>query len=395
MKILSKLFDQKISAYNVLAEIEVAEYENLIQEIVHSNEFQRRRVRSSKSVYSLLKSDLLEGCVIPSIFLALTSDEIDAKDASFEDISEMLISKKSDLVILDGLQRTLNILELLEELRERQADELDRFEKSTLRLEFYVGINRIGILYRMLTLNTGQTPMSLRQQIEMLYLDYADRKIDGVSIVKEADGRTAREISEYIFKDLIEGYLAYLEKSPLPIDRGRLLEDIAAIDKLSKKNQAADIDLFEQFCTSLNSFVSHVDSLCGNSGVDAKFLNEHGKPFGESVPEIFKRSQSIAGYGAALGRLIDMDVVNDFASVNTLTNSIFKLDEEDGAIFLTNVNESLLWLKTHSKKIGNAQREYFVWFFRELFNPDSDSYGNLVSAAESALNKYKSLNFGD
>jgi hypothetical protein len=38
----------------------------------------------------------------------------------------------------------------------------------------------------MLTLNTGQTPMSLRQQIEMLYFDYLDNAgLPNVKFVRE------------------------------------------------------------------------------------------------------------------------------------------------------------------------------------------------------------------
>ena len=61
----------------------------------------------------------------------------------------------------------------------------------------------------------------------------------------------------------------------------------------------------------------------------------------------------------------------DFAMVNLLG----KLDD----------------IKNRAKKIGVEQRMFFTYFFRELFNPNSDSYLDMNSAIESGFNKYISL----
>jgi len=66
-------------------ELTVQEYIDLAKDIIHKNDFQRKRVSSAKSVYSLLKADLKRGCVIPPIVLALTSSPIaDSAQESFE-----------------------------------------------------------------------------------------------------------------------------------------------------------------------------------------------------------------------------------------------------------------------------------------------------------------------
>ena len=48
-------------------------------------------------------------------------------------------------------------------------------------------------------------------------------------------------------------------------------------------------------------------------------------------------------------------------------------------------------IKNRAKKIGVEQRMFFTYFFRELFNPNSDSYLDMNSAIESGFNKYISL----
>ncbi|MDA8501138.1 hypothetical protein NNO02_01520, partial [Citrobacter sp. Awk 2] len=170
MKIKSLLEDERINAKNILVEMSLDEYQKLIKNILNKNEFQRKRVKSSKTVYALLKEDLLKNCIIPPIVLALTSKlSFDENDS--DEFTSKINDKKDDLVILDGLQRTHTILDLISELKESQNEAaLNKLLAQPIRVEIYNGLNRLGILYRMLTLNTGQTPMSLRQQIEILYL---------------------------------------------------------------------------------------------------------------------------------------------------------------------------------------------------------------------------------
>ncbi len=110
MEVVSKLNDMRIGADNYLVECSIAEYLILAFDIMHKNEFQRRRVLS-KSVYALLKEDLKRGCIIPPIVLALTS-EPQNKDTNRETFESFVEQNKEHLVILDGLQRTYSIRSL-------------------------------------------------------------------------------------------------------------------------------------------------------------------------------------------------------------------------------------------------------------------------------------------
>lgn len=65
MEIASTLFDKRINAENILTEITISDYLKIAKKIVDSNEFQRAKVSNSKTVYSLLKKDLLAGCIMP------------------------------------------------------------------------------------------------------------------------------------------------------------------------------------------------------------------------------------------------------------------------------------------------------------------------------------------
>lgn len=388
MKIASHLYDARIHASNVLVEMSISEYENLIKNVLRNNIFQRKRVRSSKTVYALLKHDLMRECVIPPVVLALTSGAEEYNKETEEDLI-LQIQKNSDhLVILDGLQRTHTILELLEELRSSNDEAgIRKLENAKLRVEIYIGLNRLGILYRMLTLNTGQTPMSLRQQIEILYLDYLGTSIEGVELIREADGKAASKPNQYNFKDVIEGFNAYLDRDELPIDKADILENINSLEKLSKENQSSE--LFEKYLKALNLFTLKAVKLCGSAELKEEYLEKNSSPFGRGAIQIFKKPQAMSGFGAAVGKLIDFKIISD---IDEVIEIIDEIEVEDAEEFLEEINNSLDWLKNNTSKIGNAQRTFFSFYFRDIFNKDTDSFKDLTEAAKSALRKYQSQN---
>lgn len=388
MKIASHLYDARIEASNVLVEMSIAEYENLIKNVLRNNIFQRKRVRSSKTVYALLKHDLMRECVIPPVVLALTSGAEEYNKDAEESLISQIKESSENLVILDGLQRTHTILDLLDELRTNQDETgIKKLENAKLRVEIYIGLNRLGILYRMLTLNTGQTPMSLRQQIEILYLDYLGTSIQGVELVREADGKAANKPNQYNFKDVIEGFNAYLDRDELPIDKADILENINSLEKLSKENQSSE--LFEKYLHALHLFTSKAIELCNSTEISEEYLEKNNSPFGKSAIQIFKKPQAMSGFGAAVGKLIDFEIISD---IDEVIEIISELEVEDPDEFLEEINNSLDWLKNNTSKIGNAQRTFFSFYFRDIFNADTDSYKNLTEAAKSALRKYQSQN---
>ena len=150
MQIKSILEDKKVKAKSLLIEISIGDYLILARQILKSNQFQRKRIRGSKSIYSMLKADILDECVIPPIVLAYTK----MGDSIERNISETIINEASHFVILDGLQRSYTLLDIEAEISTDERRH-KKYLKQIIRCEIYHGINRLGILYRMLTLNTG------------------------------------------------------------------------------------------------------------------------------------------------------------------------------------------------------------------------------------------------
>lgn len=383
MKILAQQRDTRIDADNYFLEIELGEYVEIAKKIILNNEFQRRRVKASPTIYSLLKEDLMRGCIVPPIVLATTEND---KSSTKPDVMKILQEKPEFLLILDGLQRTASMIDLVTDLtsQNRTAD-LNRLLKHTLRLEVYAGINRIGVLYRMLTLNTGQTPMSLRQQVEILFLDYARIPLGDIRLIRESDGQAPLAIGQYSFKAVIDGFSSYLERNELPIDRYDLLESIKGLERISKEDDKKDV--FHDFILTYHQVVMKFLALTSGRGFQSDELGIQGKPFGSDCREIFSKEQAIAGFGAAIGRLRDFNLLESFDDVAA---SVASWNTDSAVDAIVALLQKLETIRLEAKKIGNAQRLYFHYYFRELFNKESDGYRNPLAATESAYRKYQS-----
>lgn len=382
---LTKTFDSRINATNFLVQLTIKEYLAIADKALQNNEYQRRRVKSASTVYALLKEDILKGCLIPPIVLGLPTVP-GVKDLSLDSIEKLLVENADHILILDGLQRTYTLIDLRAELLYRGDEStLERILQQPLRVEAYVGINRIGILYRMLTLNTGQTPMSLRQQIEMLYIDFARIPINGVTIIREADDDSPKNLGEYSFRSIIDGFNSYLERNELPFDRFDILENIKSLEKLSLENQ--DVNLFEEMTKCYDLFVRTVDRLTESKVFSSEDLEISGQTFGKDARRIFIKSQAITGFGSAIGKLKDYEAISGFADVSKFIAGISSSTDASTAIEM--LLKTLEKIRLSSKKIGNSQRLYFHFFFRELFNPLGDSYLDLEKSVNNAFQKYQ------
>jgi hypothetical protein len=237
----------------------------------------------------------------------------------------------------------------------------------------------------MLTLNTGQTPMSVRHQVEIMYQDYLDVPFDGITLIREADARRARQPSCYNFKDVIEGLNAYLDRSETPIDRGDILENISSLENLAKENDQRDV--FKDFLVTWNKFISKIVSFDlkysydDDTGYGNEDTSQEPKAWGATGQQIFKRAQAISGFGAAVGLLRDEDPSITFTTLD-IESLIVGADSEE---FMSEFNDLISTLNSRAKRIGNAQRLFFRQFFKMLFWTDSGTYLNLYRSAKEAF----------
>lgn len=173
-----------------------------------------QRKTQNEKFYKRLEEDLIKGCIMPPLTIALidNSNFQKFKKKEFESYIEKNISQG---FVLDGIQR-LNTLKRLE-----KNDNLVR--SRPLFLNILICKSKDNLLYRMVTLNNGQRAMSARHQIEILASNIYDFKGLPVHIVTEKEAKNKRY--KYALKkaDVISAYIAFLSNS-LNLDSSKIIQ---------------------------------------------------------------------------------------------------------------------------------------------------------------------------
>ncbi len=416
MEYHSWFVDRKVMGINISFDMTIKEYANLCDEIIGMNPLQRRRVGAKGKVYELLRKDLLDGCVMPPIVLAVTEkygDRVSEKVDNIVKDGEVSTSHKKDLVhfldeaimnrrilILDGLQRTYTIRQAIQDASE--ADKLNSLLQTKIRGEIYLGLTKMGILYRMLTLNTGQTPMSFRHQIEILYHDFIDREDlpDGIRITREVEDARTRGVGSYKYQDVVDMLYAFTTGSPKSMDKQALVSELKEIDFL-KGYRPGQEDLIE-LLKIYNSLVQLIDRKSGGwrlqqdvVGSDRDDFSSEDespvieRPFGKTVPSIFCKVQAMTAFGAEVKRLISVEKINAITDLNPVIEGCDFVDDPKTA--LRDLVTILDQVASSAKRIGDAQRLYFQLCFRQLLNNDAEAYQNLSACWLAAQEKYNIL----
>jgi hypothetical protein len=401
----SWLIDKKINGINVSFDMSAGDYTLIAKDILANNQYQRRKVDSHGKIYDLLKIDLLDGCVMPPIILSTTTsfntivhDIIENAVRSPADLDgskpelKRLISKAiedKEIIILDGLQRTYTILDCEKTAIAKGGEQELAFRQSNIRFEIYIGLQKTGVLYRMLTLNTGQTPMSFRQQIEILYCDFIDRDDlpDGIVIVTEKDEKRARGLGKYKYQDVVDMFYAYTTASPKPHDRLSLVSQVKELLFLEEYKQQDDI---LGILTSYNMLVSKIHSISNDWTFDqSKIEQDITRPFGVSVESVFSKSQAMTGFGSEVKKLQKQNQLGKIADIKSLIDGLqFGHNPHDA---LNNMIVALDQVTSRAKKVGEAQRLYFSLCFYQIFNKDSDSFLDLSNCWLAALEKFEMI----
>ncbi|EOY2076666.1 hypothetical protein ACP1UU_004453 [Vibrio alginolyticus] len=165
--------------------------------------FSAQRKTQDKKFYARLERDILDKCLMPPLTIAFVEPNFDKKEEA--EIAKYIEENINLGYVLDGIQRlsTLN-----------RAKDDKRFDDSQpLYLNVIISPSEDKLLYRMITLNNGQKPMTPRHQIEILtqeLFDFSDVNID-VQTEKER-GKTIVKGS-FDLGDLSKAYLAFLTGS--------------------------------------------------------------------------------------------------------------------------------------------------------------------------------------
>ncbi|WP_309397109.1 hypothetical protein [Cerasicoccus maritimus] len=195
----------------------------------------QRKIQNEK-FYKRLETDLTKGCIMPPLTLALVDDK-NLSNASLKELESLVNKNIRSAFVLDGIQR-LNTLKRV-------------YDRGNLDIDLPIFLNIIichskdNLLYRMITLNNGQKPMTARHQIEMLAANIYDFKKLGINIVTEKESAQKRPRDAFKKSDIISAYIAFLSGST-NIESAKIIEskmdELIARQIIESKNTSSDIE---------------------------------------------------------------------------------------------------------------------------------------------------------
>ena len=252
LKILGLAQDKRTDTPVVYAQIPISEFLPLVGSEFESFAIQRRREKHK--TYERMKKDLIDGALLPSITLAVKPERVAAirplhAASDYEQLAKCL-SQPSGVNILDGLQRTYIIKDLQDEAVALNADQ-------TLHLEFWLEESINNLVYRIIVLNAGQKPMSMRHQIELLFSTLKQRledKIPGLEIYRERDQTRRRRSRKFALDRLASAYQSYITRSPEVSRENVVAQQIIEADAMDASE--------EELTTEFNSFLQLLARYC-------------------------------------------------------------------------------------------------------------------------------------
>jgi hypothetical protein len=264
MHIVSVIRDERIGATSVLVEMTIADYIRLVSGAEENLSIQRAIVKGFKP-YERLRDDLAKGCLIPAPVLAAKANTVPSpKDVNDPEFVKALASiSPANIYIVDGLQRTNAIQQVLRSLTDDQSKE--RFNKRPLRVELWPDITLPALTYRMILLNAGQKPMSLRHQIEVVSSALCDSLVDrygaALAIYREKDASRRSEPGQYQFSLLATALQAFIQKSPHIDLRNEVVEELTKIDALETYGRTVGSDSQANERDPTETFIEYIGFL--------------------------------------------------------------------------------------------------------------------------------------
>ncbi|WP_330110592.1 hypothetical protein [Methylophaga thalassica] len=214
--------------------------------------FDAQRKEQDKKFYQRLERDLVDGCIMPPLTIAFVDDEFSKKIENM-DIQTFVNQNISKGYVLDGIQR-LNTLN-----RAKEHDDFD--PKRPIYLNIIVAPTEDKLLYRMITLNNGQKPMTPRHQIEILtreLFDFSDYEID-IQTEKERASNPIK--GAFSLGDISKAYLAFLTDEVNNENNkiiGEKMDQIIVGRIMEKKPMSSDLD-FKQVLKIIERLVDNDD----------------------------------------------------------------------------------------------------------------------------------------
>lgn len=361
LNIIGYTTDFRTNTSILYAQIKINEYLDLVGKEFDRFDIQRKKEKHKG--YLRLKKDIESGTLIPTITLAVEPSSV----ASFEQllseknkvrIVQELIKITDKIYILDGLQRTYIINELTQ-------NGTSFNEEQTLLLEIWFEEDIKNLIYRLIVLNSGQKPMSMRHQIELLFITMREtltKDIDGLKVLEEKNETNRALSKEFPFERLVTAYKSFLTKSP-EADKDNIVAE--------RMKEAEMLESDEQFLSEpFMKFKTYLGIYCK---LDEEVFRIYSNSTSNKYRNWLAEANVIQAFFAALSKFSSTSQREERV-IQTIENLLLELSQAqhgEDALSIIELNQ-ILANESIAKKynIGFATRKLLTSGFNEYFSSD-------------------------
>lgn len=379
------LRDSRVKCLSLLTGMTVGSYLELVELAYLTKgglQGQREPLKSTtgRRIRSRMVDDIEKGAVLPPVVIGavLTQDLDDIERMPHDQIMDLVRSNDTlSVSIIDGMQRTTALLEAVEKV--------PSVKDQLVRVECWLASNSDSLIYRMLVLNTGQVPWSIKQQLLVVY----DSLIKEIRANVQFERLLSTEKAERRFNggefnetSLIEAYIAFgLRRTEIDTQE-TLADEFSRLDiaeAIASKKYDRYFYPMLQVLVNLDKAFSRLDS---NHGILAEDGDASKQKF-MIGRNIFDSQPARIGFMVAcaqhvLGRQgMDKEEAQSDALLAKLTDSagslIARLDELDApnlySFLALDVLSERLGFQRRSA-VGRHERAFFETAFKVLIDED-------------------------
>jgi hypothetical protein len=369
MEIVSYATDFRTSTPVIYARVPISEYLGLIGDNFEDFAIQRRREKHK--AYDRMKSDLAGGALLPTIALAVRPEVvpsivslIDDRSEAGRDLLRTALSAPGQANILDGLQRTYV-------LRDLQQEGVTFHPEQSLMIEFWLEANISHLVYRIIVLNAGQKPMSMRHQVELLFSTIKHKiqeRIPNLEIYSERDQTRRRRPRKYALDRLALAYKCYLTQTPEIQRENVVAQQLLEADILDSDEEEI-YRRFDMFLTYLEIYANIDEQVCR---VYETENNDLGIPTGANW---FGSENVINAFFAAISQYAsnpDREARLNIA-LNALITKTSTAEINSDPLDLAQLQRVVSGLPIRKVNIGYATRKLLTNGFKEYFRDDGET----------------------
>ncbi|QTN47320.1 hypothetical protein H7683_06755 [Ectopseudomonas mendocina] len=268
--------------------------------------------------------------------------------------------RSTDVYIIDGLQRTNAIRQTMNELEDPART---AFLEREIRLELWLNVPFGAIAYRMLLLNAGQRPMSVKHQVEVLSSKLVDdlQTVQDLTIFRASDTRRRAQPGQFQLAKLAQAFQAWLQGQPNLDLRNSVMEELLAESAIEVLGHSVADSLTpntnkEDGFSQLVSWIVQLDVALGIDNL--QFLGN------ETV---------LLGIAAAVGALERNETLSPrvWPALGSLLNSARK--DARGALGLDTFESLRQGIDSSKTNVGVATRDMIFSAFKEFIRGAADT----------------------